>query len=302
MSRYKTPLRYPGGKQKLAPFIAEIIAANDMCGCDYVEPYAGGAGVAIELLLSGVARRIHLNDSSYAIYAFWRSILKDSESFCRKISRASLTIEEWKKQREILSHQRDYDLNEVGFSLFYLNRCNRSGIPSGGVIGGLKQDGPWKIDARFPRTELIKRIEAIASYRKSITVKKMDAEDFLQRYIPHLPKKTFVYCDPPYFNKADRLYLNHYNAEDHKRISSVIQTKVKRPWLVSYDCEPEVVRHYNQRRSFVYSLQYNAASAYKGKEVFFFSDRLKLLRTSSVVSIKQALEQCSDNFFSPAVA
>lgn len=289
MSRYKTPLRYPGGKQKLAPFILEIMAENGLCGGHYSEPYAGGAGVALELLLSGNADHIHLNDSCYGIYAFWHSILSRPEEFCRRISSASLTIREWRRQKEILSRSAEFDRFDVGFSMFYLNRCNRSGIASGGVIGGLKQAGPWKIDARFPRNELIRRIEAIALRRKSITLRNWDAEKYILEYLPKLPSKTLVYCDPPYFQKADRLYMNHYKPEDHARIARVIQRKIKHHWVVSYDCAPEIMDAYARRRLFRYDLQYNAAKAYHGEEVFIFSPKLKLPASSSVPCIQQVL-------------
>ena len=293
MSRYKTPLRYPGGKQKLAPFISEIISENNLDGGHYVEPYAGGAGIAIELLLSGKVKHIHLNDSCSGVYAFWKSVLSNSEELCRRISRASLTIAEWRRQKEIFSKQSEFDQIDVGFSVFYLNRCNRSGILSGGVIGGLKQDGEWKMDARFPRNELIGRIEAIASRKSAITLKNLDAEKFIIKYIPKLPKNTLVYCDPPYFRKADRLYLNHYDPNDHERIAQVIQRELKHRWVVSYDGAPEILKHYSRRRSFLYSLQYNAVKAYKGTEVFFFSDGIWLPQESNVTYIDHALKKIS---------
>lgn len=290
MSRYKTPLRYPGGKQKLAPFILEIMKENCLHGGHYVEPYAGGAGIAIELLLSGKAERIHLNDSCTGIHAFWHSVLSNPEELCRRISRASMTIEEWRRQKDIFSRQAEFEQVDVGFSVFYLNRCNRSGILSGGVIGGLKQEGEWKMDARFPRNELISRIEAIASRKSAITLKNWDAEKFILKYVPRLPANTLVYCDPPYFHKADRLYLNHYDPEDHARIAQVIQREIKHHWVVSYDGVPEILKHYSRRRSFLYSLQYNAAKAYKGTEAFFFSDRLNLPQESTVSYIDHALK------------
>ena len=291
MSRYKTPLRYPGGKQKLAPFILELMKKNSLHGGHYVEPYAGGAGIAIELLLSGKAERIHLNDSCTGVYAFWQSVLSKPEELCRRISRASMTIDEWRRQKDIFSRQSEFEQIDVGFSVFYLNRCNRSGILSGGVIGGLKQEGEWKMDVRFPRNELISRIEAIASRKSAITLKNWDAEKFIFKYVPKLPASTLVYCDPPYFRKADRLYLNHYEPEDHARIAQVIQREIKRHWVVSYDGAPEIMKHYSRRRSFLYSLQYNAAKAYKGTEVFFFSDSLKLPQESAVPYIDRALKK-----------
>jgi DNA adenine methylase len=290
MSSFKTPLRYPGGKQKLAPFVREVMEENDLIGADYVEPYAGGAGVGIELLLSGHAGHIHLNDASKAIYAFWRSIITQPEKFCRLISSASLTVKEWRRHKEILSRPEEFDQLELGFSFFYLNRCNRSGIPSAGLIGGIKQDGKWKMDARFPRNELIRRIELIATKKKHISVKNWDAEKFILKYIPDLPEKTIVYCDPPYFHKADRLYFNHYAPEDHARIAKTIQKQISHPWIISYDSVPEILKFYSKRKFFIYDLQYNASKAYRGKEIFVFSDDLKLPIQSIVPYVNDALK------------
>lgn len=288
MNRYKTPLRYPGGKQKLAPFVAEVMVGNQLEGGHYAEPYAGGAGVAIELLLNGTASHIHLNDSCSAVHSFWKSAITDTEELCRRISRASLNVREWRKQQEILRQRDEHSALEVGFSMFYLNRVNRSGILSGGLIGGIAQEGEWLMDARFPRAELIRRIENIARYKKNIHLRNWDAERFITTYLPRLPKESLVYCDPPYFDKADRLYLNHYQPEDHKRIAQIIQ-RIKLPWMVSYDAAPEILKYYARRRAFIYGLQYNALKAYVGTEVFFFSDRLRVGSASVVKSIDAAL-------------
>lgn len=280
MSQYATPLRYPGGKQRISPFIVEVLQANRLIGGHYVEPYAGGAGVAIELLLNGHVNHIHLNDSCFPLYAFWVSVITTPEELCRRIRSATLNVEEWKRQRSILRSPEGHDLLDVGFSLFYLNRCNRSGILSGGIIGGLAQSGKWKMDARFSRNGLIQRIEAISSKRDRITLRNLDAEQFIQEYIAGLPGNTLVYCDPPYFEKSGKLYLDSYNKGDHARIAQIIQTELHHKWLVSYDNAEEIRSHYQNRRSFVYNLQYNAAEVYKGTELFVFSDDVVIPRSS----------------------
>lgn len=290
MSRYKTPLRYPGGKQRLAPFIREVMAENDLLGGDYIEPYAGGAGVAMELLMAGDVERVHLNDASPALHAFWRSILDETEEFCRRIACASMTVDEWRRQKAIMVDHANASMMDLGFSLFFLNRCNRSGIPSGGVIGGLDQSGPWKMDARFNRKTLISRVEAIAYRRDLVKVTNLDAVDFLTTKLARVPKKSLIYLDPPYFKKADRLYLNHYTAEDHAHIAQVIQKKVRIPWVVSYDCAPEILGHYAARQFFMYNLQYNAANAYKGREAFFFADSIRIPKGSIVQAINEVLQ------------
>lgn len=289
MGIYNTPLRYPGGKQKISPFIIEILEKNNLLGCNYVEPYAGGAGVAIDLLLGGYVSKIYLNDSCPCVYSFWHSILNEPEEFCRRISRASLNIEEWKKQRDIIRNPYKVDRIDLGYAMFYLNRCNRSGILTGGVIGGLKQTGKWKIDARFPRVELIRRIEAIVNQRKSIKLKNWDAEKYIINYLPRLDSNTFIYCDPPYFNKADKLYLNHYTPEDHKRIAMIISNIISHPWIVSYDNNEIITCLYKNYNKFVYQLQYNAFKAYKGSEIFIFSNKLLIPDHSSIHYINKSL-------------
>ena len=234
----------------------------------------------MELLLADRIKHAHLNDSSIHIYAFWKSVLSDPEGFCRRISRTSLTLDAWRSHREVVRHPERHDLLDLGFSTFYLNRCNRSGVLTGGVIGGIAQCGEWRIDARFPRNELIRRIECIASYKRRITVSNLDAEQFMLKTVNLLPRNTFVYCDPPYFARADRLYLNRYQPDDHARLARVIQARLQRPWIVSYDSHPSIVGLYRKRRSFRYSLTYSAIKAYTGTELFIFSDGLKLPRSS----------------------
>jgi len=290
LGTYNTPLRYPGGKQKIAPFIAEIIKCNKLEGTEYVEPYAGGAGVAINLLVNGVVSSIRLNDSCLSVYSFWKTAIEMPEWLCRKILNSSLTIDEWKRQREIIRNWSQHSREEVGFATLYLNRCNRSGILSGGVIGGLSQTGKWKMDARFSRQEMIRRIETIASLRDTIFVTNLDAEEFLEIYSLTESRNSFIYCDPPYVKKADRLYLNHYGLEDHRRIANTIQ-KLKNPyWVVSYDNNELISDIYSKRKKFVYNLQYNARRAYLGSELFIFSDQLLVPGRSSIEPIDSALQ------------
>ncbi|MHA3341312.1 DNA adenine methylase [Yersinia pseudotuberculosis] len=296
MANYRTPLRYPGGKQRLTPYIWELIEANGLQGCDYVEPYAGGAGVAMQLLIDGKVSTVHLNDSSHHIYAFWYSILNHTEDFCGRISRSLLNVDEWKKHREIVRFPQENTIFDLGFSTFYLNRTNRSGVLSGGVIGGLAQEGKWKIGARFPHAELIKRIELIASKKDSINIYNKDAEDFFAEEIPSLPQNTLMYCDPPYFEKASGLYLNYYKPDDHKRIADKIQNINNVNWIVSYDGVKQILEYYFSRRMFLYKLQYNVSKVYKGNEVFIFSDNMVIPRHSSLPYINEAINN-NDNLF-----
>jgi len=294
MGRYRTPLRYPGGKQRLAPFIAEILEDNDLVGGHYAEPYAGGAGVAMELLFDGVVSHVHLNDSSAHIFALWTGILEHTDEFCDRIRRASLCVEDWRVHREVVRHPTEHAMLDLGFSTFYLNRCNRSGIISGGVIGGLAQSGLWKMDARFSRIELARRVEAIARRASQISLSQLDAEDFLRGFEQgEHSRDSLVYCDPPYYEHAQRLYLDSYQADDHARLARFVQNELSLNWVVSYDGHPDVIELYGERRKFLYDLQYSAARSYKGQEVFIFSDDVSIPTRSKISSVNDALARLS---------
>jgi DNA adenine methylase len=287
----RSPLRYPGGKQKLSPFLVELLVENDLIGGHYAEPYAGGAGAAIELLLSGHVHSIHLNDSSRAIYAFWNSILNKTDEFCQRIQSASLTVDEWRRQQNILKDSDNADEFDLGFSTFYLNRCNRSGVLTGGLIGGINQNGNYKMDARFTRNDLIRRVEAVAMKSTQITLSNLDAEQYLLDYREVNPHNTLIYFDPPYYEKASGLYLDFYRKDDHARLANVVQSLDEVNWILSYDNALPIVNLYDQRRLFTYDLQYNAATVYKGKEVFVFCDSLKIPKTSKLSYIDIALKE-----------
>lgn len=278
MSYIYTPLRYPGGKAKLAPFIKTIFEGNGLCDAHYVEPYAGGAGIGLSLLLTEYSRHIYLNDISYPLYCLWDTILNNTEYLTRRISNVRVTSTTWRRQKRIVKSPHEHATWEVGFAFFFLNRTNRSGIVTGGMIGGNDQTGAWKIDARFGKDELIRRIEAIAEYRDRISIHNMDAMDFMQMVTRKLPTKSFIYLDPPYYAKGSRLYTDYYRPDDHRHIAEYIQTGVVQPWIVTYDITKEIARLYSGLRRRTYTLNYSANSHRKGTEVMFFSDCLKIPR------------------------
>ena len=278
---YHTPLRYPGGKAKFAPKIKSIIENNDLHG-HYVEPYAGGAGVALDLLFNGVCTDIHINDLDLAIYHFWKSITEETEDFIRLVSKTDVTIEEWHKQKEILK-QDDISPIERGFAAFFLNRTNRSGILKGGVIGGLQQLGNYKLDCRFNKETLIKRIQKIGSLSNKIHIYNQDTEKWLLEIDNLIPSNSLIYLDPPYYEKGQGLYRNFYNHQDHKSIKEKL-IKVKTPWVVSYDNNQNIRDIYQQYRQEEYILNYSASKKMKATEVIIYSDSIKLPHRTLAIS------------------
>lgn len=153
-----SPLRYPGGKGKIARFVCDIIRQNGLSDGRYVEPYAGGAAIAWELLITGVVRRVSINDISRPVFAFWNSVLNRTDDLCRMIEDRPITVDEWDIWKEVFRSHQTADELQLGFAFFFLNRTNRSGILNGGIIGGREQKGAWKIDARYNKAALIERI------------------------------------------------------------------------------------------------------------------------------------------------
>lgn len=283
-----TPLRYPGGKGKLTDFMKLVFEENELLDGHYVEPFAGGAGIAISLLILEYASCIHLNDLNRSVYAFWHSVINETDEFCKMIGDAKLDMSEWHKQRSIQLNSDDFDLLTLGFSTFYLNRTNRSGIILGGVIGGKNQDGPWKLDARFNKPELCKRIQSIANYRSRVKLYNLDALFFLRTVQSHLPEKSLIYLDPPYYVKADRLYQNFYRHQDHLDIAKAVQEKLKTPWIVSYDNMPEIIEMYKESPKITYGMNYSAAKRYEGSEAMFFSQSLSIPQVKNPAKVKVA--------------
>lgn len=285
MNKFVSPLRYPGGKLKVVNYIKRLMEENDLCGGTYIEPYAGGANVALSLLLSKYAKRIIINDIDRSIYAFWHSALMETENLCRMIQDTDVTLETWERQHELQKNKMEVDLLELGFSTFFLNRTNRSGILNGGVIGGKAQTGKYKIDARYNKKDLIERIEVIAAQRNKIELTSMDAVAFLKRYKRSPAEKTLCYLDPPYYVKGKDLYLNYYNDSDHQTIAETIM-KYKGKWIISYDAVDFIKKLYKDYKQTEYYLSYSAGNPSKGRELMIYSDGL-ILPEVEVVKMKR---------------
>ncbi len=279
---YPSPLRYPGGKRKLANYVKLLMLENDLVGAEYVEPYAGGASIALALLYEEYATHIHINDLNPSVYAFWKAVLDAPDEICSRIENVAVTVDEWHRQRAIQDED-DPDAVDLAFSTFFLNRTSRSGVIGGGIIGGYDQSGKWKIDARFNKADLIQRIRKIARFASRITVTGLDASDLLGREIPAL-EKPFLYLDPPYYAKGADLYQSFYRHDDHQEIASLV-TALEVPWIVSYDATAEIQALYEPFRSVRYDLYYSAADRYHGSEVMFFSDGLNMPEVEVPASI-----------------
>ncbi|MEZ5106324.1 MAG: DNA adenine methylase [Draconibacterium sp.] len=273
--KHYSPLRYPGGKNKLSAFLAKICIDNNITG-HYVEPYSGGASVALFLLLEGFVSKITINDKDKSIYAFWYSVLFETEKLIELIKSTDLTIEEWKKQKIVQNNKDKTSLLELGFSTFYLNRTNRSGIINAGVIGGFEQNGNYLMNCRYNKADLIERIKVIALKKEQISLYNLDAIELIDRIQEETKDENVVfYFDPPYYLKANSLYMNYYKESDHKIVSDKIKSIKNIKWIVSYDNVPQIQNLYSGIPKKEYSFKHLAYNSRVGREILFFSRNLQ---------------------------
>ena len=231
--------------------------------------------MALSLLYGEYVRRIHINDLDHGIYSFWMAARDRTSDLCRRIQQAKIDMAEWQRQKEV---QLDPEADELdlAFSTLFLNRTNRSGIISGGVIGGKEQSGKWKIDARFNKDDIIRRIERIGRWGSRIEIYNLDGIEFLKRVAMKLPKQSVLFLDPPYFIKGQELlYTNYYGTRDHQLLAAAIGEAYAH-WIVTYNNTDMIRLLYKEYRSIEYDISYSAQGRYRGPEVAFFSHTLEI--------------------------
>ena len=263
-----SPLRYPGGKGKLYKQIRQIIVDNAMSDRAYTEPFAGGFGIGIKLLTNNDIKRVIINDFDYHIYAIWQCVFFETEAFIEFIRKTPIDLLTWEKQKQIYNEYQKHSILEVGFSAFFLNRTNYSGVLKGGAIGGVKQSGKYKIDCRFHKDRLIQHIKFISSYRDCVEIYHMDINDFIDDIILRRQDELFINFDPPYVTKGVVLYKNYFNEEDHISLANKIKSSLQSAkWIMTYDdCDliKNLYRDYNPRP---FNLQYYAGTKRVGNEL-----------------------------------
>ena len=270
-----TPLRYPGGKTSLFEFFDSVIKEHELKNVTYIEPFAGGAGAAVSLLLLERVQRIVINDYDKAIYSFWKAITERNDDFLNLIENTPVTVEEWQRQKQIYKNCDADNFIELGFATFFLNRTNRSGILNAGPIGGKSQSGEWKIDARYNKENLKEKIRLIGVYADRITVLNMDGGEVIDRYADD--ESAFFYIDPPYFIKGADLYLNAFKYDDHSRLSKTIHKYPRAKWLLSYDNEQAIINLYPKFNRSIFDLKYSAhQNSRLGSELMVFSNAIDI--------------------------
>lgn len=281
MGKTYSPLRYPGGKGKFYKYMIPIFEKNHLQNIVYIEPFAGGAGLACELLIKNQVSKIILNDFDRSIYAFWYSILNYTDEFCNKITETEVTIAERERQKEIQLNKTTASLLDLGFSTFYLNRTNRSGIIKGGPISQNETSGAYPLNCRFKKQNLIFAIRRLAQLKDKIELYNCDAIEFLNIIKTQNDANSFIFFDPPYYHNGKNLYVNFYTNDDHIKLSvSIVNILKEYKWLITYDDCVEIrsiykyikTNVYKDIKTRIYSLSYTAGKARKASELIYYNN------------------------------
>lgn len=290
--RASSPFRYPGGKDKLASFLAIFLTHNKLKSAKFIEPFCGGAGASLSLLLGGYVREIHINDKNFALYCFWQQLLNNTDNLLDLVYSTRPTIEEWHKQREIytssINSTDEYTKLEYGYSAFFLNRTNRSGVLGAGPIGGQDQTGKYKIDCRYTVATLIKKLERIAKLKDSIFVYNEDCISFLDKFQhPDEYNDSFIYLDPPYVKEGRNIYSKNFcfDNSQHEALKDYIVSHNNR-WLISYDDHPLIHELYSKHGARAVEFSYVMNQAKVGKELMIADSRLRMPESLFTVQSK----------------
>ncbi len=245
-----SPLRYPGSKRRLSKYIQDALELNKLHPTLYVEPFAGGASVALHMLQLPSVEQVILMDLDPWITSFWQTLFSDTDWLIEQVQTIEVTVERWQQ----FKHSHPVTEKEQALAGFFLNRTSFSGIleAKAGPIGGQQQKSSYKIDCRFPRETLIRRIQQIAAYKNKIYgiwncsweagIARL-REEQQTRLLPH--DGLFFYFDPPFFEKAETLYRYYFAEKDHLALRDFLLT-LEDKWILSYDFAQQVEALYGE--------------------------------------------------------
>lgn len=284
------PLRYPGAKSKLVPYIKELLISENLTDCVFLEAYGGSAAVSLALLREGIVSKIKINEFDPLIYSFWYSVFNHTDELIAMINETDISLENWNYISQYRDPEfiRDKDIVEIGFAGLFLNRTNFSGILKANPLGGKKQESKYKIDCRFNKVAIVKCIEELSTYRKHVSVYNMDALAFLQRHTRYnRHRKTFAYIDPPYYEKGPGLYRHFYTHENHLALANFMKNKAY-PWLISYDDTEEIRDMYSTSKKQTIYLDYSINTHRKGEELLISNLEIPPM-TGQIIQCKSAV-------------
>lgn len=273
MSRYASPLRYPGGKARMAPWLTDTFESL-LWPLDveiWLEPFGGGAGAALTALMSDRVPEAWIVEANPALAAFWQTTMQEGEALARRIERAVPTLTLFEDSKQLVSAAlagETIDPFALGYAAFIVNRCSRSGmiIPNVGPIGGKAQSGKYTLNSRFNAGALAQRIRTVYALDSRLRVFAGDGISRLET-LPGsgIEDEVFCFVDPPYIGVGNDLYAIGMDDGLHRRLAHALN-KLESPWLLTYDAHTQVQELYPERQIVEFQIPHTAGSSRIGRE------------------------------------
>lgn len=303
MNNYiRSPLRYPGGKQRDVLFLGEIIKQflQDNIISEYREPFLGGGSMLLSLLSGYNINHFWGNDAHPLLIDFWQQSKDDVTQLCtiveslkeeytgpRKKSKQWTTFRI--KYHNKLNNLEDNQLYQAA-RFFILNRSTASGTTES---GGLT---PLAYCERFTESS-IERLRLLGDNLKNVT---FTCGDY-SRLLTQEGKNTFIFLDPPYLSaEKSALYGksgNLHKGFDHNQLAQNLQ-HCSHHWLMTIDDCPEVIELYSNwayifRWSKFYGMtNFDGRKTKSGKELLVSSFSIDHLNLSKMTGIKTTSVNC----------
>ena len=249
---YISPLRYPGSKRRLAPYVREILQHNGVRPNVLVEPFVGGASVALYFLQNRLVERAIIADADKLVSCFWQVVFSNPARLTDFVSTVKVNLRNFYAYKAVAKAAEDADPQQLAEACIFLNRTSFSGILADkvGPLGGRNQTSKYKISCRFNRKNLIERIEHLSQFARKVTVLPNGWQktiDFAEHWATKRKRlnKLLFYLDPPFYNKADELYREYFTKEEHELLCRRL-ISLKHNWILSYDNAPEIERMYSK--------------------------------------------------------
>lgn len=281
--RWVSPLRYPGGKGRMAGALAELFMAQfGLMDVEvWVEPFAGGAGAGLHLLERDVVEEVWLTERNRALAAFWRTVTAHPDDLVARVRSCEPDMGAWHAAREVLAAAEDgeafADDLELAFAALIINRCSRSGMVNSrvGPIGGKQQNGRWHIRSRWNADGIAERIAWVGKMGDRIRVSEGDAITRIAELDGSvgIEEEVVLFADPPYLVAGNKLYGAGMTFDDHKNLAHAL-THCAARWLLTYDAEDRILGLYPEHRVLAYEIAYSANTRRIDEEYAVLSDNL----------------------------
>lgn len=289
-NKFLSPLRYPGSKRKFIKYFHKILTHNKLSPKVVIEPFAGGASVSLAFLSKKDVEKVIIADRDELISSFWETLFFDTDYLISFVKNTNVTLRRFNYYKKVAKNYGNYDKRRQAKACLFLNRTSFSGIlhSSAGPIGGSEQKSRYKVDCRFGRENLVKKIKEIAAFRDKVIVLSYSWAQTIKYCLENLKYKTheyLFYLDPPFYEKADYLYRYYFNSNNHEALRDEV-VKLKQPWILSYDRASEIKKLYSEFKRIHIQMPYSINSPSKRIEKELIITPLKLPKIRKACSKK----------------